>query len=144
MALEAGDEAESCIFTSQLLTDPHPDLKIQEAVPMWQLPSEFHLIWAIRVYPGLPRRLSGKESTCNAGDSGLIPGSGKFPWRRKRQPSPVFLPGKSTDNLEGWGREGGSGRRGHTYACGRFMLTYRRGCHNIVIILQLKWANIFF
>ena len=24
---------------------------------------------------GLPRRLSGKESTCNAGDPGLIPGS---------------------------------------------------------------------
>ena len=25
---------------------------------------------------GLPRWLSGKESTCNAGDAGLIPGSG--------------------------------------------------------------------
>ena len=28
---------------------------------------------------GLPQWLSGKESTCNAGDTGLIPGSGRFP-----------------------------------------------------------------
>jgi len=25
---------------------------------------------------------------------GLIPGSGRFPWRRKKQPTPGFLPGK--------------------------------------------------
>ena len=31
----------------------------------------------------------------NAGDLGSIPGSGRFPWRRTRQPTPVFLPGKS-------------------------------------------------
>ena len=24
----------------------------------------------------------------------MIPGSGRFPWRRKQQPVPVFLPGK--------------------------------------------------
>ena len=28
---------------------------------------------------GLPRWLSGKESGCNAGDLGLIPGSGRSP-----------------------------------------------------------------
>ena len=45
---------------------------------------------------GLPQWLSGKESTCNAGDTGdisLIPGSGRSPggaW----QPTPVFLPGE--------------------------------------------------
>ena len=42
--------------------------------------------------PGLPWWLSGKESPCNAGDVGLIPGSGRNPWRRKWQPIPVFLP----------------------------------------------------
>ena len=36
-----------------------------------------------------------KNPPANAGDKGLIPGSGKFPWRRKWQPIPVFLPGKS-------------------------------------------------
>ena len=31
----------------------------------------------------------------DAGDAGSIPGSpGKMPWRRKWQPTPVFLPGK--------------------------------------------------
>ena len=33
----------------------------------------------------------GKESACNAGDSGSIPGFGKIPWRRDRLPTPIFL-----------------------------------------------------
>ena len=37
----------------------------------------------------------GKESACDAGDLGLIPGSGRSPWRRAWQPTPVFLPGES-------------------------------------------------
>ena len=37
----------------------------------------------------------GKESAGNAGDAGSIPGLGTFPWRRKWQPTPVFLPGES-------------------------------------------------
>ena len=36
-----------------------------------------------------------KESACNAGDPGSIPGSGRFPWRREWQPTPVLLPGDS-------------------------------------------------
>ena len=36
----------------------------------------------------------GKESACNAGDLGLIPGSGRFSWRREWQPTSVFLPGE--------------------------------------------------
>ena len=36
-----------------------------------------------------------KNLPANAGDKGSIPGSGKIPWRRKRQPTSVFLPGKS-------------------------------------------------
>ena len=39
-----------------------------------------------------------KNLPTNAGDvrdTGLIPGSGRFPWRRKWQPTPVFLPGES-------------------------------------------------
>ena len=39
--------------------------------------------------------LRGKESTCNAGDLGLLnPWVGKIPWRRKWQPTPVCLPGE--------------------------------------------------
>ena len=40
----------------------------------------------------VPRYLSGKDSTCNARDLDSIPSSGRFPWRRKWQPTPVFLP----------------------------------------------------
>ena len=54
--------------------------------------------------------LNSKESACNAGDTGLIPGSGKIPWMMKWQPTPVFLPGKShcQRSLEGynpWGHK---------------------------------------
>ena len=45
---------------------------------------------------GLPRWLSGKESACSAGDTGSIP-VGKILWRRKWQPTPVFLPGNPMD-----------------------------------------------
>ena len=35
---------------------------------------------------GLPRWLSGKESACQAGDMGLIPGLGRSPGERKSNP----------------------------------------------------------
>ena len=44
---------------------------------------------------GFPGDSDSKESTCNVGDLGLIPGSGRFPWRGKWQPTSVFLTGKS-------------------------------------------------
>ena len=46
---------------------------------------------------GFPGSSAGKESSCNAGDLGLIPGLGKIPWRSDRLPTPVFLgfPGDS-------------------------------------------------
>ena len=50
----------------------------------------------------LPGGSDGKESPCNAGDPGLIPGSGKIPWRRKWQHTPVFLLGESLDRGAWW------------------------------------------
>ena len=47
------------------------------------------------LYAGLPRWLSGKESTCNAGNAGLIPGFGRSPGIWNGSLTPVFLPGKS-------------------------------------------------
>ena len=35
-----------------------------------------------------------KNPPVNAGDVGLIPGVRKIPWRRKWQPTPVFLLGE--------------------------------------------------
>ena len=37
-------------------------------------------------YEDFPHNSLGKESTCNAGDPSLIPGLGRFPWRRERLP----------------------------------------------------------
>ena len=44
---------------------------------------------------GLPGGSDGKESACNAGNLCSILGLGRFPWRRDRLPTPVFLPGES-------------------------------------------------
>ena len=43
---------------------------------------------------GASLAVSGKESLCNAG-LGFNHWFGKIPWRRKWQPTLVFLPGKS-------------------------------------------------
>ena len=47
------------------------------------------------IVSGLPWWLSGKESACQCGRCEFNRWVGKMPWRRKRQPTPVFLPGKS-------------------------------------------------
>ena len=44
---------------------------------------------------GFPGGMLVKNPPANAGDLSLIPGLGSFPWRRKWQSTPVFLPGKS-------------------------------------------------
>ena len=46
------------------------------------------------VWGGLPRWLSGKEPTCQCRGLRFHPLVGKIPWRRKWQPTPVFLVGK--------------------------------------------------
>ena len=59
---------------------------------------------------GLPRWLGGKESACQRRGCGFDPWVRKIPWRRKWQPTPVFMPGKShgQKSLEGyspWGHK---------------------------------------
>ena len=43
---------------------------------------------------GLPCGSAGKESACNMGDLGLIPGLGRFCWKRERLPTPIFWLGE--------------------------------------------------
>ena len=67
---------------------PNPGIKPgSPALQAYSLPSE-----PIRVFLG---GSAVKASAWNAGDLGSIPGSGRFPWRRKWQPTPVLLPGES-------------------------------------------------
>ena len=49
----------------------------------------------MHIYGDFPGGSEVKASACNAGDLGWIPGSGRLPWRRKGQPTPVLLPGES-------------------------------------------------
>ena len=42
----------------------------------------------------IPRTEEPEESACKVGDLSLIPGLGRFPWRRERLHTPVFWPGE--------------------------------------------------
>ena len=53
------------------------------------------------VFLGFPCGSACKESACNEGDLGLIPGLGRssgegkgYLWRREKLPTPVFWPGE--------------------------------------------------
>ena len=62
--------------------------------------------------PGFPDGSSGKESACNArdtGDAGLIPGPGGYPGRGKQQSTPVLL----TKNSHGQRSLVGYSSKGH-------------------------------
>ena len=56
---------------------------------------KFILCHMIIGYKDFPGGSNGKVSAFNVGDPGSIPGSGKISWRRKWQPTPLFLPGES-------------------------------------------------
>ena len=47
----------------------------------------------IPVFWGFPGGSAGKESTCNAGDLGLIPGLGRYPGEEKGYPYPLQYSG---------------------------------------------------
>ena len=47
------------------------------------------------VSDGIPRWLSGKNPPTNAADMGSVPRWGKLSWKRKWQPTPISLLGKS-------------------------------------------------
>ena len=66
---------------------------------------------------GLPRCLSGKECACQCRRCSFNPWFGKMPWRRKWQPTLVFLPEKSHGqrslvDYSSWGHK----RLGHNLA----------------------------
>jgi len=76
-----------------------------------QFPNTLLKIFAsIFKYIDFPGGSDGKVSGYNAGDPGLIPGSGRFPWRRKWQPTLVLLPRtshgrRSLVGYSPWGRK---------------------------------------
>ena len=63
----------------------------------------------VMVTASFPGGQAVKNPPANAEDVGSIPGSGRVPWRRKWQPTPVFLPRRS----HGWRGLVGYSPRGH-------------------------------
>ena len=77
----------------------------------WRAKSQTQLSnWTRTTKPmtGLPWRFSGKEPICQRRRCGFNPWVKKIPWRRKWQPTPVFLPRKSHGwrNLVGYSPRG--------------------------------------
>ena len=82
----------------------------------------------------LPWRLSGKESTCQFRRLRFDLWVAKIPWRRRWQPTPVSLPGKSHGQrrLAGyspWGHK----RVGHTLATKQQQQEYT--CYHSLVIV---------
>ena len=61
-----------------------------------------HVITAVAVGIWLPQWLSGKESACNAGDAGSIPGSGGSPGQGKGSPLQYSCLGNPMDRGAWW------------------------------------------
>ena len=73
---------------------------------MWLLPSLLQILlsyyhglltsWCLLhcFSGGFPCGLHSKDSACDAGALGSVPGSGKILWRKEGLPTPVLLPGE--------------------------------------------------
>ena len=79
-------------WMAQLVKNPPAMQKIVVQVLGWENPLERDRL-PTPVFLSLSCGSAGKESACNVGDLGLIPGLGR-PWRRERLPTPVFWPGE--------------------------------------------------
>ena len=93
------------VYKMKILAYYFKDLISQDSFLLIQFKS-FHFTWAkfqiqtvnnLPNYTNINRHDLGntpdgsvvKNLPVNGGDAGLIPGSGRFPWRRKWQPTPV-------------------------------------------------------
>ena len=80
------------------IENKHTDTKVGKARGWmkWGIENDIYTFYSVRYrLRDFPGGSDGKASVYNAGDPGLIPGLGRFPWRRKWQSTPVLLPGKS-------------------------------------------------
>ena len=110
---------------------------------------------SLSIYIGFPGNSDGKESACNVGDLGLIPGLGRFTWKSEWLPTPVFLPGDfhGQRNLAGYSHGVTKSQTQlsdfhkvlyiylYLYLYGWITLLYSRNKHNIVY--QVYFIKIF-
>ena len=72
-------------------------LKLEDRVTLFS--------WSVSYCLGFPGGSAGKESACNAGDLGSIPGLGRSPGEGKGYPTPVFWPGEFHGLYSPWGHK---------------------------------------
>ena len=81
---------------------------------------QFSILRTLKLVKGFPCGSTGKESACNVGDPGLIPGLGRSPGEGKGYPTPVFWPGEF-HGLQSMGLQ----RVGHDWATFTFAFTFQ-------------------
>ena len=84
---------------------------------------------------GFAGSASGKESTCQCRRlrrCELDPWVRKIPWRRKWQPTPVFLPGESHGQRSLWAAVHGVTESDTTEHTHTHTYTHREGCWNVM------------
>ena len=82
---------------------------LKHCSPVWWC-LEVRLWEVVRVRWGFPRGSDGKESTCNVGDQGSIPGSGRCPGEGDGNPLQYSCLEKSMDRGAWWATSRGSQR----------------------------------
>ena len=99
---------------------------------------------------GFPGGSDGKESACNAGDSGSIPGSGRFSGEGKGNPLQYSCLKSSMDRGAWWVQSIGSQRVGHnwvTNAHSPTLMHYPRIYHSlpgIILVMNTKLFSLSF
>ena len=91
---------------------------------------------------GFPGGTSGKESTCRGSRHkrcGFDPWVGKMPWRRKWQPTPVFLPGKFHGHKGLAGYSPWSYKESNmTERVNAYHIAMRSHCHSLIEMGRLR------
>ena len=90
-------------------------------------------VYSSQVTIGLPWWLRWQSICLQCGRPGFNPWVGKISWRRKWQPAPVFLPGKSHGqrSLIGYSQSVGSQRVGHNRATSLYFHTLAESCSKL-------------
>ena len=92
-------ESAKCIQTSQPSQTSLPATHHPTSLVISEHPAELSVLYSFPLaILGFPCGSAGKESACNVGDLGLIPGLGRFPWRRER-------PGKGKEGTSHYGSQ---------------------------------------
>ena len=111
-SVHRSEKTPGCKYSSTSGLSPRGHLELKQ-----KFSSQFPSLRKGTLNQGFPGWFSGKESACQCRRQRFDPWVRKISWRRKWQPTPVYLPGKSQGqrSLVGYSPEGRK-RAGHDLA----------------------------